>query len=1230
MLRLRTLGGLAIERPGVSPSGGATSARRRLSILAVLAAAGSRGVPRDKLQTLFWPESDTERARHALDQALHWLRRDLKTDSLLLGREEVALNPEVIASDVGEFRAAVAQNDFATAVSLYTGPFLDGLFIADASEFERWLDGERAALATDFERSLEALGSAAAARGDHREAAQWWQRLAALDPRKTRVVMALMSELAASGDRAGAMRQADVYRTLVREDLDVEPNPAVDAFVDRLRREPAAASPPLSVAPGLNASAPAPASTAVSPDARNGAPLSPATDVRVLGGRYVIEGEIGHGTSATVYRARDLVTERAVAVKVLRPELANGIGVDRFRQEITVTAKLQHPHILPVHDAGETDGTIYFVMPYVEGESLRQRLERAANRRLPVDEAIRLAVEIADALAYAHRRGIVHRDVKPENILITSDHAVVCDFGLARALEEAATARAPRKTGPGTVVGTPRYLSPERATTGDEGDARSDQYGVAYVLYEALVGETPFASPDLVASMRARAEETAPPLDRFRSDVPPHVTLAVRRALSREPSDRFPDLESFARALATPLPSTPRTRSRRWVVATAGIAAAAVAVIAIQRLLDRSSIAPRSLIVLADIDNRTGDPVFDHAINAALTAGLRQSTNVDLFPPQRIQETLARMRKNSSASADTPLGTRLDEAVAREIAQREGVRAALVGTVDRVDTSYLLTERLVDASSGRTMASESAVAKGRAAIIETIDDIVRRLRHDLGESAKVLAQHDRPLPRATTRSLDALRRYADGLAANLAGRERETIDLMEQAVAIDSDFALVHAELGVRFYYGNERLKGDYHFDRALRLVDRLTDRERLQVQASAEEWRGKRDRAVDLRLALLAQYPGDTHQWGLIGYDYMRLGRPHEAIEALTRDLAVDSMNTASIENLAEAYSELGDHERAAASLRRVFSLKPDLRSNSYLRERYGSALLFAGHIDEARAVFDSMRVGDANRRARGERALAMLEIFAGRNDAAIARLHQAVALSHASGAALSEARNRLLLAGAEDEKGWRDSARMERRALYVLFRHNYLEPTFLMFLGKAFARAGELQPAAEVLDTLRHRARPSNPVDQANAKVLAAEVKLARGSARVPLVADTTSPRPLLEEAFVIDSSSLVAESLARSLAATGDKSGAVARYESFVSAAPRWFGWEAEPYALAAFVQLGRLYESLGDTARARDAYQRYLTRMAKADDDLVSVREARAALSRIAGARVNADTSRKNRL
>src|SRR4051812_7140941 len=312
MLRLRTLGGLAVERPGGSPSGGATAARRRLSLLAVLATAGDRGVPRDRLVALFWPESSTERARHALEQSVYWLKRDLGADDLVLGRDELSLNPQVITSDVADLRAAMKNGDFAAVVALYEGPFLDGVFISGAQDFDQWVDAQRTAITRDVERALESLAEQAAARGDHREAVQWWQRLAAMDPRKTRVVMALMSELAASGDRAGALRQADVYRVLARDDLEVEPNPAVNALVERLRREPPA-SPALD-SPSLG-SAPFPAS-------RPPAAPSLTPDTVAFAGRYVIEREVGRGTSATVFLARDVPNDRPVALKVLRPELA--------------------------------------------------------------------------------------------------------------------------------------------------------------------------------------------------------------------------------------------------------------------------------------------------------------------------------------------------------------------------------------------------------------------------------------------------------------------------------------------------------------------------------------------------------------------------------------------------------------------------------------------------------------------------------------------------------------------------------------------------------------------------------------------------------------------------------------------------------------------------------------------------------------------------------------------
>src|SRR3982751_1533056 len=643
MLRLRTLGGLAVERPGASPPGGPTAARRRVSLLAVLAASAPRGIPRDKLQALFWPESDSERARHALDQSVYWLKRDLGVDDLVLGREELTLNPDVITSDIGDLRAALARGDRAQAVALYAGPFLDGVFISGSPVFDQWSDFERASLQRDVEQALESLADEATARGDHREASQWLQRLAALDPRKTRVVLALMSELAASGDRTGALRQAAIYRTLARDDLEVEPNPALDALVEQLRRE--APTSPLSNALPLTA-----AVDSLSPPATAlRAPLS--ADPAVYARRYVIERELGRGTSATVFLARDLPNGRPVALKILRPELAAGVAVARFRQEITVTANLQHPHILPVHDSGEANDTLYFVMPYADGESLRDRLERAPARQLPVNEAIRIAVEIAEALSYAHARGIVHRDVKPENVMLTSGHAIVCDFGLARALGDW-TQR--RRTQPGVVVGTPAYLSPERASKGDEGDARSDQYSLAYLLYESLAGEPPFASLDMLASMRARMESAPRSVRDLRPEVPAHVDKALSRALSRDPADRFSDVASFAQALT--LSATARqTRRGRWLVAASLLLAAAAAVLVSWRLTGSGPVADRSFIVVADIENRTRDSAFDHAIDAAFAAGLQQSRRIQLFPASRVRQTLARMAGAAASATNKPI-----------------------------------------------------------------------------------------------------------------------------------------------------------------------------------------------------------------------------------------------------------------------------------------------------------------------------------------------------------------------------------------------------------------------------------------------------------------------------------------------------------------------------------------------------------------------------------------------
>jgi eukaryotic-like serine/threonine-protein kinase len=285
-----------------------------------------------------------------------------------------------------------------------------------------------------------------------------------------------------------------------------------------------------------------------------------------LAGRYEIEREIGRGGMATVYIARDVNHQRPIALKVLHPELAESLGTERFQREIRVAAGLQHPHILSVHDSGSTDGYLWFTMPFVEGESLRDRLSR--ERQMPVADAVRIAREVALALDYAHRHGVIHRDIKPENILLIDGQAIVADFGIARALGGADQAL----TGTGTIIGTPAYMSPEQAAGDRAIDGRTDIYSLGCMLYEMLAGEPPFTGPSTQAIIARLMTESPRPLTTTRATVSRQLAGAVEHAMSKSPADRPATAADFARLLestatlpvATP-PATP-TRVPRWAI----------------------------------------------------------------------------------------------------------------------------------------------------------------------------------------------------------------------------------------------------------------------------------------------------------------------------------------------------------------------------------------------------------------------------------------------------------------------------------------------------------------------------------------------------------------------------------------------------------------------------------------------------------------------------------------
>jgi serine/threonine-protein kinase len=548
VLHLVTFGGVAL-RPVAGDRAGENIplSRQGLALLVLLAAGPDAGVSRDSLVACLWPESDEERARNALRQALFALRRDLALPNLLLGGSDLVLNPAVVTSDVREFEHCRTAGHLERVAELYAGPFLEGFHLPGASEFEHWVDRQRAEYGARVKAALEALARRATARGDHPAAVEWWRRLVALDPLNTGFVQESMTAQAAAGNTAGALRQAQLHEHLLRQELGAAAGPGFAELVGRLRRgEPVAAPLPAPPVP--------PPSTPASPGPRERFMDRLARD---LADRFELEEARESRTEGAVrlIPARDRRHDRRVILKVIHPALASQIDVERFVREIRLTAKLLHPNILPLLDSGEVAGRPWFATPALEGETLRARLSR--EQTIPPDEAIRLALDLADALGYAHGRGIVHRDVTPENVVLAGGHALLTNLGVARALD---TAAGGTLTDTGALVGSLAYMSPEQSEGSRHLDARSDVYALGAVLFEAVTGEPLFSGPSAQAILAKRSAEPTPGPDRL-AGVPTPLAAVIRRALASDRNDRYPSMGELRAALEGTSTAGP---SARW------------------------------------------------------------------------------------------------------------------------------------------------------------------------------------------------------------------------------------------------------------------------------------------------------------------------------------------------------------------------------------------------------------------------------------------------------------------------------------------------------------------------------------------------------------------------------------------------------------------------------------------------------------------------------------------
>ena len=667
---------------------------------------------------------------------------------------------------------------------------------------------------------------------------------------------------------------------------------------------------------------------------------------RALAARYRLSHEIGRGGMATVFRAHDLKHDRPVALKVLKPELAAALGSERFLREITLTARLDHPHILPLLDSGEAGGLLYYVMPYVEGESLRDRLTR--EKQLPLSDALQIAREVADALSHAHRLGIVHRDIKPENILLGDGHARVADFGIARAVSAAGDESL---TGTGLTLGTPTYMSPEQASGEREVDARSDVYSLGCVLYEMLAGQPPYTGATPEAIRARKFLEAVPSLRIVRETVPVSVEQAVVRALAKVPADRFGSALQFAEALESrgataSQPGPSGTRGwRAWRLMGLLAVAIAAAILASNvgglrtRLVSRSALPKIESLAVLPLENLSGDVQQDY-----FAAGMHEALILDLGKLSGLRRVTAR---------PSVLRYQKTEKTPRQIGKELGVDAVMAGTVMLSGDRVRITAHLIRAATEETLWSEGYERELRDALVlqnDIVAAIARQVQLQLSASDRAR------LARARQVNPEAYQAYLKGkFQLNTFTPEgfAKGMALFREAVAIDPAEPMAYAALA-QGYTLKELFSPTSPADvsRANAAALKAVELDPTSAEAHAalayvkfyKEWDYEGAERSFRRALALNPNLAEPHMY--YGWYLQALGRDAEATAAMKRGIELDPLSPLYTAWLGGLYWTIGRDGEAIVQAQKALDLAPDFPVGLYV---LGGAYAEVGRFDEA-----------------------------------------------------------------------------------------------------------------------------------------------------------------------------------------------------------------------------------------------------------------------------------------
>ena len=824
----------------------------------------------------------------------------------------------------------------------------------------------------------------------------------------------------------------------------------------------------------------APSKSATPPPTSESAELAAGT---LLAGRYEILQLLGRGGMGAVYKARDKELDRLVALKLIRPDLARNPGMlQRFKQELILARQVTHKNVIRIFDLGQAGEIKFITMDFVEGQDLRALL-RERGKFTP-SEAARIMLQICRALDAAHAEHVIHRDLKPQNIMLDRGGRVyVMDFGIAR------SAHLPGMTDTGALIGTPEYMSPEQAR-GEKLDARSDIFSLGVILYEILTGKSPYPSDTPLATLWKRMQEPVTPPSQLDPSLPAELNAVVVRALQIEPEKRFGSAREMAHQLEIWLgPSAdsstiflpgPRTAPYwKWASAALGLLLI-VAVIAF-RLKGPGKAAPVHApvsVLVADFANATGDNVFDETLEPPLSVALEDASFISSYSRNQAKKIAVQLHPGS--------GT-LEETTARLVGDREGINYVIAGLIEKKGGGYLLRARTIQTATGKILVEENQEASDKKSVLSAVEKIAAQTRRALGDTTPESVQ----LTAAgtfTTSSLEAAHAYALAQDSQWAGKFEEAIPLYEQAIQFDPNLGRAYAGLASTYANLGRRKEAENFYQQALTHIDRMSDREKYRTRGGYYLAHREPRKAIEEYLALVQQFPSDGAGYSNLALAYFYLRDMPKALEQGRHAVELLPKALLQLDNLALYAVYAGDFSTAAEDARKVIAQNPSfaLAYNALAMAQAGQGQL--AEADETFQKVETISVRGAEMAMMGR---VDLLLYQGRAKEAIVLVQKASSSSTEKLDDSTLASYLMLSAEAKLAGGKTSEAAADAKSA---LKHDN-GGTVQFSAGRIFIEAGQ-SPAAQSLAT--QLASQLDPDDQAYGKLLEGEVSLKHGDAR------------------------------------------------------------------------------------------------------------------------------------